>query len=346
MRTSTQIVLLLSINIVCIILGGTLILNQVKMLQYDAATINQLGIIRGSIQRITKQALAEKPDIKVAQQIDQLMGIFSSPFFQRDLANAEDNARDPYQLISELQASWPRLKALYEQRNSTPQHTAQLVQLSERVWEIADDLVLSYQIISERKLNRFQWGLVLGLLVIIFIALIVILITIRIIYRVLERDALNDSLTKVHNRSYFQRVLLDQLAIHQRYKTNFSLMLFDIDFFKRINDNFGHPKGDAVLFKFASLLKENMRAADYIFRIGGEEFAVILPNCDIKQAGAIAEKCRQLVCEAEFGLPEPLTVSAGVAESFEGCNQETIYKKADEALYVSKERGRNQINCS
>jgi two-component system cell cycle response regulator len=163
------------------------------------------------------------------------------------------------------------------------------------------------------------------------------------IYRLMTLDGL----TQLYNRRYFQEALDREFARSKRYGHPFSLVLFDIDHFKRINDTHGHLAGDDVLRRVSTLLRTKVRTNDIIARVGGEEFAVLLPEAGRIGAVALAEKLRRMI-EAEHiehkGAVIPVTVSLGVAE-FDAAleSAEALFKLADDKLYEAKRSGRNQV---
>lgn len=164
------------------------------------------------------------------------------------------------------------------------------------------------------------------------------------------RDLSNtDSLTRLANRRFFQAALEKEFAQARRYGTNFSLIMIDIDHFKRYNDTHGHLQGDKVLRDVAQILQDNIRAIDLAARFGGEEFIILMPKTNKEGARAAAEKLRQCVAEREFSgatesQPEGrLTLSLGIAEFPEDADSlETLQEWADQALYQAKKDGRNQ----
>lgn len=164
-----------------------------------------------------------------------------------------------------------------------------------------------------------------------------------------QRMAITDGLTAIWNYRYFQLQLEQELERASRFGRPFSLILFDIDDFKRFNDTYGHRVGDFVLVEVARRVNSVIRDADFFARYGGEEFALILPETDLAGGRATAEKIRRVLSESPFEgqmVPEPLdvTVSLGVACYPEAGNDRTaIFEAADRALLQAKAQGKNMV---
>lgn len=156
-----------------------------------------------------------------------------------------------------------------------------------------------------------------------------------------------DPLTGLYNRRYFLDILEREAARAKRHDRNFSLCILDIDHFKRINDELGHLGGDAVLKDLCQLLRQRTRKDDVAARIGGEEFAWVLPETELNDALELAEALRLAVEHHRFvadGQHVAVTVSAGCAQwQPEMHHTDELYRKADEALYQAKREGRNQV---
>jgi diguanylate cyclase len=147
-----------------------------------------------------------------------------------------------------------------------------------------------------------------------------------------------DPLTNVKNRRGLEDALQAQFALMARYGTPFSLIMFDIDNFKCINDKQGHLQGDRVLQDLARLLNEYVRETDIVVRYGGDEFVVVMPQTDLDGAGMFSDRLRTMVQEKT-----PVTVSGGVSWAIPGDTQETLLSRVDAALYKAKSSGRNCI---
>ncbi|MBU4304162.1 MAG: diguanylate cyclase [Candidatus Omnitrophica bacterium] len=158
-----------------------------------------------------------------------------------------------------------------------------------------------------------------------------------------------DELTEIYNRRYFYHRLRDECERSKRYKRNFCCAIMDIDYFKTINDTFGHPTGDRVLKEVAEVTRSNIRTADVLCRYGGDEFAVLLPETDLPGACVTTERVRRFIAnlEAENGeKPHHVTISCGISvfsESIKDMNE--LMSQADNALYKAKQEGRNQIKA-
>lgn len=160
-------------------------------------------------------------------------------------------------------------------------------------------------------------------------------------------QALHDRLTGLYNRGKTEDRLRQEIARSSRYGNTFSLILFDVDHFKLVNDRFGHNAGDDVLVEVAAQLSNNIRVADFIGRWGGEEFLVILPETSLESGGEVAENLRMHVAQQTFPIPDGgVTVSAGVSAYLPGDSIQDLVKRADAALYLAKEDGRNQVKVS
>ncbi len=157
-----------------------------------------------------------------------------------------------------------------------------------------------------------------------------------------------DGLTELYNHRYFQDTLRKQIDLSKRYGQPFSLIIVDIDFFKKFNDTYGHQAGDAVLRQVAQTLKKNSRTTDYVCRYGGEEMSIILPNTTAEEVLNNANRIRQAVAERPFQLNATetghVTISVGVATFPDNAqNAQELIEYADKGLYYAKEHGRNQV---
>ena len=162
-------------------------------------------------------------------------------------------------------------------------------------------------------------------------------------FREARRLADLDALTGLHNRRYFHETLSREIARAQRYSRRLALIVFDLDDFKAINDRIGHLSGDAVLAGAADRLREAVRSADVACRVGGDEFAVILPESDLTEAEQLYRRIQDAVAERPIGQAGTVSLSAGIAELRPDDDPTRFFERADDALYRAKGRGKGQV---
>jgi diguanylate cyclase (GGDEF)-like protein len=167
------------------------------------------------------------------------------------------------------------------------------------------------------------------------------------LHDIVQRQAITDELTGLVNRRRFLDALRSEIAKGQRLGARLSVVLTDLDDFKLINDSFGHHAGDEVLLAFADLLRAHGRDVDVAARLGGEEFAILLPETGVEGAFAVAERLRHSLSDRRIRIGEKkdvtVTASFGVAEHEEGQSVDELLRAADSALYRAKELGKNRV---
>ncbi|WP_456385734.1 GGDEF domain-containing protein [Desulfolithobacter sp.] len=167
----------------------------------------------------------------------------------------------------------------------------------------------------------------------------------------LECENITDPLMDIHNRRHMDRILAKEIKRAHRHGSNLSVLLLDVDFFKKINDNYGHSTGDLVLKQLGQIILDEVRETDIVARYGGEEIAIIFPETSLPQAMSLAERIRRRVARADFAPPDihsdreiSLTISIGVASlDSETTSVSYLLEKADKALYAAKQAGRNRV---
>lgn len=188
-------------------------------------------------------------------------------------------------------------------------------------------------------------AIILGIFAILAVLVGFWVVSIRRLNRELVRISQVDSLTQISNRTRLDTIFEQELDRARRYGRELSILLLDIDYFKRINDEFGHLAGDRVLKDFVKAAKDSIRTTDFIGRWGGEEFLVICPETGIEQAELIAERVRIAVSNFMFPTGRQHTVSIGVTSYKEGDTADMMLMRADAAMYCAKNSGRNRICC-
>ena len=164
----------------------------------------------------------------------------------------------------------------------------------------------------------------------------------------LEQLAFHDNLTGLYNRHYLFEKLSELMALHKRYQEKLSLVMLDLDHFKKVNDSYGHAVGDKTLKAAAKCIMEEIRDTDFGSRYGGEEFIIICPHTGVSDCHEVAERIRIAINNLQsdaLGFPGPQTISAGVYELSSGQDASLmkILNNVDEALYHAKNTGRNKV---
>lgn len=156
-----------------------------------------------------------------------------------------------------------------------------------------------------------------------------------------KRDAIIDPLTSLYNRHFFNKCLKREVDRIQRYQRQLSLIVGDIDYFKQVNDTYGHLVGDTVLVTVSEIIRQHCRQSDLPVRWGGEEFAILLPETGLAGSVVVAERIRAAIEQTLFKTVQHVTISFGVATFLS--DEQDLLQRADSALYQAKGQGRNQV---
>jgi len=340
---SIKIIILLLILFMVVAGSGALVLHKLNIFNHDAYAINNLGVIRGTIQRISKRELADISSGQLIDNVDQTLEKINRTYLNGNSGINYLQLDKISKKFLALETCWKKLKAPLETSTTNSQSKQDIITLSEQCWDLANNLTYTIQKQSESKLAQYKQLIVnVSILVSLFI-FIIISVVYKIVRKSLEVDLITDPMTKLYNRSFFTQILEKQIQLNKRYGTPFSLLLYDIDHFKTINDSFGHQRGDEVLISFASILKDNARNVDYVFRVGGEEFATIASHCNLTQAGNIANKYKKITSNYDFNIDRKMTISTGIAEYENNEASDELIFRADKALYKAKASGRDTI---
>lgn len=163
--------------------------------------------------------------------------------------------------------------------------------------------------------------------------------------RLLLKKAYTDSLTEVYNRRKCVKTLSLEVKVAKKFNKPLSVIAIDIDHFKKINDVFGHAAGDHVLKTLSGLVKNEIRGADTLYRIGGEEFLIVSTETELSGATRLAERLRSMIEKYPFGRIGSVSASFGTAEYKSGDNCDSLMNRVDKKLYEAKETGRNKVVC-
>jgi diguanylate cyclase (GGDEF)-like protein len=242
-----------------------------------------------------------------------------------------------------LKEKWQNLehRMIEYQETHSEQIKNEIIEESENCWKAADAVVLTAQLANENKVEGIKLFYIILILNAIT-AILVILLLFIYVRKKLEHESSHDPLTHIHNKRSYENVIDSEVARSKRYNKPMSLILLDIDYFKNINDRYGHKIGDNVLIELAKVLSESIRKNDTVFRVGGEEFAIIIPEAGVAGAFKLSEKVRDRVDNYSFEIVNKVTISLGVAEFYQDITKDELYQHADQALYLAKNRSRNR----
>jgi len=250
--------------------------------------------------------------------------------------------------------SSPLLKPYYKKIISKESHLLEVKKNNER-YLIHTKYIkdLNLYLMVEVKLSTYTNNLKTILLFNLLSALAIVVFIVIVLYRIIQQHskkletlAFYDTLTQIYNRRYFETRLLNEIENTKRYASDLSIIFIDIDNFKQVNDTKGHDTGDEILKIISKIFKENIRKTDIIARWGGEEFVILLPNTNAKEAVVIAEKLKHSLennIEIKTILSYALNASFGVTENKKSDDIDTIIKRADNAMYISKKNGKNRV---
>ena len=340
-RASTRIILLLCLQLTLGLLNALFVYYQTALLEDDAEIINMTGVMRGTIQRTVKLALLKADHHECEARVDTLLASFLAYQPGLELHGARD---EYYAALDMLQDRWIILKTELGLLGSdpTPGQLERIRFFSEDVWRLSDEVVRLAQETSQSKLARLRWGYAMAALQLITMLAVVWLVWSLVRGR-LEPQALRDTLTGLANRRVFDDMLPRLVAMAHRYDKPLSLICFDLDHFKVVNDTLGHAAGDEVLRKVSRTVDQNVRASDVFCRTGGEEFSLICPLTDPAQAGTLAEKLLCAVREADMSPAKSITISLGVGSLRPGETPASLQERADALLYAAKHSGRDRV---
>lgn len=319
-----------------------MLFNGYRSIEPDILMINEVAAIRGSIQRYSKLVVVGFRDQQMETKIDKLIRLNEVQTEKMSKKVKSEN----FMSVADLKREWEQLKDLAQRYITSEIETERqnlkldVISLSEELWNMGDKIVLQSQSVSQNKLYYFR---IIGLAILLSIlTLFVLVLMFKGIVNNLEEDSTYDTLTRAFNRRYFEFALTQEVSRVNRKKGVFSIIIMDIDHFKKINDTYGHIAGDRVLREISVLIMETIRKADVFARVGGEEFVCILPDTSSEAALLTAERLRKLIESKELKELPKVTMSFGVTEYHSEESSEELLKRVDLALYEAKEKGRNQ----
>jgi diguanylate cyclase (GGDEF)-like protein len=333
---SGPIMFLLVIILGITLFNGYLLTKSLKTSIFkDAFLVNKLAQIRGSIQRYAKLKLQSHSAECVLAQIQNDFNIVTESI-KHNRFPKEKEGHFNY-LLKKVTRTWDKLK---KEKNSK-----KFLYLSEQCWKYSNELTDFAQMTAEYKRNKLLKKISLITLVSSVLILIMIFVVYFTIKKGLEREKIIDPLTKLYNRRHFIEIFNYFIDLYERYDRPFSIIFLDIDNFKKINDTYGHQKGDEILIQISQVILKSLRNTDSAFRYGGEEMVIILPETETYEAFQMAERLRQAIKEKIQIKSKPVTVSMGVG-TYKGEGMFSFIERVDESVYKAKNSGKDKVVVS
>lgn len=341
-RFSGRIIVTLIVLFLLVGINFFIIFFIIRDIENDALIINYTGILRGGIQRIVKRETNGIRSDQGIRQIDSIFGMFLTRQYRISLFREKQKSFILQQTA--LKKTWDEMKEMLRDYRRSPGEKSkkQILRLSEVLWTRANKIVFLAESISADKIRHFDLIIIVLAVNLALIAGIILLIK-NLVRDRLEHMANIDRLTGLLNRSSFEIVLEQQISMARRYGNSFFLIMFDIDRFKRVNDTCGHETGDDVLRTLSALVRKNIRQNDIFARGGGEEFFILCPEQDIKKIRNFSHKIRKLVGRHRFRKAGTITISLGLTLFRKSDTPASLLKRADNALYAAKRKGRNTL---
>lgn len=334
------------IGIFLIIMIGQVFIygNFIKDLQQDREGVNDLSMIRGEIQRYTKLGISDFDMMSVeTQALGEVIDALFIKYRDRGSTGTEQNDLSRDYEIDQLEMKWAELKKRIKtyQTDPTEANLFAVIGKSEECWGISDANVIQQQFDRDKNAAYAKYfTLTFGIN--LFIIILILLLYKRFIHNTLSDSAVNDALTGIFNKGYFDEYLSYEIARALRKQRPFSLIMYDIDHFKIVNDTYGHRRGDSTLKTLTEVVQKCKRNADVIARIGGEEFIILLPDTTSEDAFLLATRIRKTVEDYPFEEIGRLTISLGITDFVVTDSKDTLLGRVDAALYKAKENGRNR----
>jgi diguanylate cyclase (GGDEF)-like protein len=317
----------------------TIFINY-RVLDYNGRFIGATGI---GLTVDSVQALMNDYELRYKRDIFFVGGDGNITLCADNSEQCEKNIHSVEGLRDQAEAILKRGSGSFQYEREGKTHLLNVRYIPELKW------FLFVEKIEDHALVGIQNALYINIGICVLIIVIVLVLTNLTINRYqgrLEHMASTDSLTGLLNRHLLDTIARQALNEAKRSKISVAAMVIDIDYFKSINDNLGHNIGDMVISDVAKIIKNNLRASDIVFRWGGEEYLVILRECNLWDARSVAEKIRSYVEKLSFPMDKPsvkLTVSIGIATTTGDNLPEELFARADAALYTAKKRGRNCV---
>ena len=327
--------------IVLALLNGFLAYRNVSALVSEARAIRVAGGLNAEIQRIVKLESAGIHTDRMIVEVNEGLDLLETFDYEAPAHSSWARVRPNINL---LRARWGSTRREIREFRASPTEAnrRELIEAGEACWTLASDVRGMVDGLNQRE-SEYMNQLYMLIGADIALVLLIFLLVNRFVQNRLEVQAREDQLTQLLNRRAYSAALEEEVDRAKRYGRPLSLIVFDIDHFKRVNDTHGHAVGDRVLTELAEVASGCVRRTDLLCRIGGEEFVVIAPETDLREAKVLAERLRTHTEEHDFAKVGVVTISLGVATLEPNEKADGLFRRSDSALYRAKKRGRNIV---
>lgn len=340
--------ILVFVSIFILLINSYVIYYITKEQKKQNKVINVAGRQRMLTQKITKSALLAVYDNYSKEKLLTTINKFNDNLEDLKYGNPErDLPPTENETIKEQQTKvtniWnkfkKKVKIVMDEKATMSDKEEAINYIRNNNIKLLEEVNKAVKLYEENSIQN----IVLSIQAVIFIiGVLIIFITWLIVNSIINKSEL-DQLTNIYNREKISREMKRKIMGAKRYRTELGLIMFDIDNFKEVNDNFGHDTGDKVLIKITDIVGMTIRTTDIFARWGGDEFMILVPNTDLDSTIKLAERLRRKIAQYEFEDVGRVTCSFGVTELKQDNNFNIFTKRVDNALYKAKEKGRNQV---
>ena len=342
-----QMIILVLVSAFILLINSLIIYQIINIKTKQDKVINIAGRQRMLTQKMAKESFLIINDELKADKLRKTMNEFQNNLEDLKTGNSarnipvieDDLIMNQQKKVTEL---WNDFKGKVEiiiNNNSISEKEKALEYIKENNNELLQEVDKTVDLYEEKSIKM----LIGAIQIIVFSAGIIVLFISWKVVNKLFNKAEKDQLTKVYNKAKFNEELEEEIKRVKRYKNNFGLIIYDIDKFKEINDNYGHDIGDEILVELTNLVRKSIRNIDFLARWGGEEFVIITPNSSLDSTIKLADRLRKEIAQHNFSKIGGITCSFGATVFKEEVNIESMLERVDKALYKAKNKGRNEV---
>lgn len=342
-----QMIILVLVSAFILLINSLIIYQIINIKTKQDKVINIAGRQRMLTQKMAKESLLILNDDLKSNKLRKTMNEFQNNLEDLKTGNSarnipaieDDLIMNRQKKVTELWDDFKDKVEIIINNNSISEKEKALEYIKENNNELLKEVDKTVDLYEEKSIKM----LIGAIQIIVFSAGIIILFISWKVVNKLFNKAEKDQLTKIYNKAKFNDELAEEIKRVKRYENNFGLIMYDIDKFKEINDNYGHDVGDEILIELTDLVRKSIRNIDFLARWGGEEFAIITPNSSLDSTTKLANRLRKEIADHDFSQVDSITCSFGVTAFKKEDNIESMLERVDKALYKAKNNGRDKV---